>query len=119
MGELCQRIARRGAVLALVTLLGAFGAYALDDPFAPPENRIRPPIGGASISNDEVLSADLQSRISPAAGVAPARAGAPGDVASQNRISPPIGVAPLSDEDPSLVEQLWIWVQKRIGPPIG
>ena len=119
MGELSQRIARSGAMIAVVTVVGVFGAYAQDDPFAPPENRIRPPIGGAWISNDEVPSADLQSRIKPPGGVAAsARSAAHGGVASHNRISPP-GGAPPSDEDPSLVSLIWIWIQKRIGPPIG
>lgn len=34
------------------------------------------------------------------------------------RIGPPIGVA-AEEEPPTIVELFWIWLQVRIGPPIG
>jgi hypothetical protein len=58
MGELSRRVARYGATLALVMLLGVFGAYAEDDPFAPLQNRIRPPIGVTAQGDNPTVPAE-------------------------------------------------------------
>lgn len=42
----------------------------------------------------------------------------PGMEPPQARIGPPIGVTSTEDSS-SVVELFWIWLQVRIGPPIG
>jgi hypothetical protein len=98
MGELSRRVARYGATLALVTLLGVFGAYA-EDLFEPPQNRIRPPGGVAASSVDETS--------------------VPAD--PQNRILPPGGVAIRNEVEQGLFDTFWTWLSIQLGVslPLG
>ena len=45
------------------------------------------------------------------------RLGPPIGIASEARLDPPGGVA--TPEPPTVFELFWIWLQGRIGPPIG
>ena len=110
MGELSQRVAPCGATLALVMLLGAFGADAQesDDPFAPPQNRIRPPIGVTAQAEEPPESTDPQNRILPPVGVAIR------DSASC-RVPSPVEV-----EEP-LFDTFWTWLLSHlpVSRPVG
>lgn len=110
MGELSRRVARCGAMLALVTLLGALGAYAEDDPFEPPQNRIRPPGGVAASASDEpVVTTDPQIRILPPGGVAIR------DSPNSGRIARPVEI------ERRAIDAFWTWLlsQVRVSLPVG
>ena len=86
-----------GAALALIAILAAPVLYADDPPPVPqpPSVRISPPIGVASAT--PVPEPPQPPSV---------------------RIRPPIGT-PSDEETPTLAERFWLWLQVRIGPPIG
>jgi len=85
-----RRVFKGGAVLALIAILAAPALYADD---APPGTE--PP----------------SVRINPPIGVTSA---APTPEPPSVRITPPTG---LMDQD--FFELFWVWLQARLGPPIG
>lgn len=89
---------RLGAALVLFAIvLITPAAWAGDQPpgTEPPDVRIAPPIGVASIGNQP-----------------------PGTEPPDVRIGPPGGVN-SAGESPSIFELFWFWMQARIGPPTG
>ncbi|PYQ29926.1 MAG: hypothetical protein DMF56_09375 [Acidobacteria bacterium] len=105
-----RRVFKGGAVLALIVIFAAPALYADDPPPLndPPGVRIAPPTG---VTSAEPVPDPPGVRITPPTGVTSA---APAPEPPSVRIAPPGG---LMDQD--FFELFWVWLQVRIGPPIG
>jgi hypothetical protein len=107
-----RRVFKGGAFLALIAILAAPVLYADEPPplTDPPGVRIMPP-GGLMDQDDPPGTEPSSVRINPPIGVTSA---APAPEPPGVRVAPPIGVM-----DQDFFELFWVWLQARIGPPIG